>query len=68
VVTFQQALAELQASPTPDTTSAPATTDAPTTPAATTPVTTAGAPALGGEATVLVADSDLGQSSPPPTA
>ena len=58
---FQQALAELQASPTPTTTSAPATTVAPTTPAATTPVTTTAAPAAGGEATVLVADSDLGQ-------
>ena len=58
---FQQALAEPQASPTPTTTSAPATTVAPTTPAATTPATTTAAPAAGGEATVLVADSDLGQ-------
>ena len=57
---FQQALAELQASPTPTTTSAPATTIAPTTPAAAAPDTTA-ASATGGEATVLVADSDLGQ-------
>ena len=59
---FQQALAELQTSPTPTTptTGERATTVAPTTPAATTPVTTA-APAAGGEATVLVADSDLGQ-------
>ena len=32
-----------------------------TTPAATAPVTTTAAPAAGGEATVLVADSDLGQ-------
>ena len=56
---FQQARAELEASPTPTTTNAPATTVARTTPAATTPVTTA--PAAGGEATVLVADSDLGQ-------
>ena len=75
---FQQALAALQAAPTPTSTSAPATTVVPTTPAATTPVTTAvattpvttpavatpvttiAAPAAGGEATVLVADSDLG--------
>ena len=46
---FQQALAELQASPTPTTTSAPAPTIAPT------------APAASGEGTVVVADSDLGQ-------
>ena len=66
---FQQALAELQASPTPTSTSAP-TTVAPTTPAATRPVTrpeatapatTTAVPAAPGEATVLVADSDLGQ-------
>ena len=75
---FQQALAALQAAPTPTSTSAPATTVVPTTPAATTPVTTAAAttpvatpaattpvtttavPAAGGEATVLVADTDLG--------
>ena len=52
---LQQALAELQAPP--PTTTAPATTVAATTP--TTPVT-ADDPAAG-EATVLVADSDLGQ-------
>jgi predicted lipoprotein with Yx(FWY)xxD motif/murein L,D-transpeptidase YcbB/YkuD len=50
---FQQAIAGGEGSPTPD------TTVAPTTPA-TTPATTE-APAAGGEATVLVADSDLGQ-------
>lgn len=53
---FQQALAALS--------NAPATTVAPTTPptapAATTPVPTT-APAAGGEASVLVADSDLGR-------
>ena len=49
---FQQALAEPQPSPTPTTTtSAPDRTVAPTTTA----------PSAGGEATVLVADSDLGQ-------
>ena len=58
---FQQALTEPQAPPTPTTTRAPARTVAPTTPAATTPQTTTAAPAAGGEPTVLVADSDLGQ-------
>ena len=57
IAAFQQALANLEAGATPTTTAAPAaTTVAPTTPAATT-----AAPAPGGEATVLVADSDLGQ-------
>ena len=61
---FQQALADLQTSPTPTTTSAPTTpvaTRPVTPPAATAPVTTTSAPAASGEATVLVADSDLGQ-------
>ena len=58
---FQQALAELQASPTPTTTGAPATLLARTPPAATTPAITTTTAADGGEATVLVADSDLGQ-------
>ena len=49
---FQQALAEPQTSPTPTTTSGAATTVEATTPAA---------PADDGEATLLVADSDLGQ-------
>ena len=63
---FQQARSDLQAPPTPTTTTgppatpAPTTTVAPTLPPATTPVTTTTAAPIGAEATVLVADSDLG--------
>ena len=46
IAAFQEAIANLQAAPSPTTTAAPATT---------------AAPSPGGEATVVVADSDLGQ-------
>jgi predicted lipoprotein with Yx(FWY)xxD motif len=57
----QQALTEPPAAPTSATTDAPTATVAPPTPAATAPAITTAAPATGGEATVVVADSDLGQ-------
>ena len=58
---FQQARDELQAPAAPATTGAPTTT-LPTTPAPPAPdtTTTSPVPAPGGEATVLLADSDLG--------
>jgi len=59
IAAFQQALANLEAGGTPATTAAPAPTPtvAPTNP----PTATTAAPAPGGETTVKVADSDLGQ-------
>jgi predicted lipoprotein with Yx(FWY)xxD motif len=56
---FQQALAALEAGSTPTTTGAPPATAAPTPTAP--PTATTAAPAPGAEATVLVADSDLGK-------
>jgi predicted lipoprotein with Yx(FWY)xxD motif len=58
IAAFQQALADLQDGSPPATTAAPAPTVAPTTPPA---PTAAPAPDPGGEATVLLGDTDLGQ-------
>ena len=65
---FQQAPAELQASPTPTTTRTPDTTVAPTAPAATTPVDATAAPAVGGKRPSSSPTPISARSSPPPAA